>query len=31
MDKTFLTEKVGRLRPSALSEVDDGLRLVLEL
>ncbi len=31
VDKTFLTERVGRVAPRLLSEVDDGIRLVLEL
>ena len=31
VDKAFLTERVGRIAPRLLSEVDDGIRLVLEL
>ena len=31
VDKTFLTERVGRLNPRLLAEVDDGLRLVLSI
>ena len=31
IDKSFLNEKVGRLPPSTLSAVDDGLRLALGL
>jgi mRNA interferase MazF len=31
VDKTFLTERVGRIAPRLLSEVDDGMRLVLDL
>lgn len=31
IDKTFLTERVGRLKPGLLARVDDGLRLALSL
>lgn len=31
VDKIFLTERIGRLNPRLLSEVDDGLRLVLSI
>ena len=31
VDKTFLTERIGRLTPRLLAEVDDGLRLVLSI
>ena len=31
VDKTFLTEKVGRLSASKLREVESGIRLVLSL
>ena len=31
VDKTFLTERIGRLNPRLLTEVDDGLRLVLSI
>jgi len=31
VNKTFLTEKVGRLTPAQIQEVDAGLRLVLAL
>ena len=31
VDKTFLTERVGRLNPRLLAEVDDVLRLVLSI
>lgn len=31
LDKRFLTNKVGRLSPKLLQEVDEGLRLVLSL
>lgn len=31
IDKTFLTERVGRLNPRLLAAVDDGLRLALSL
>lgn len=31
IDKSFLTEKAGRVPQSAMSAVDDGLRLVLAL
>lgn len=31
LDKHFLTEKAGRISPSKLREVDEGLRLVLAL
>ena len=31
VDKTFLTERMGRLNPRLLAEVDDGLRLVLSI
>ena len=31
VDKTFLTERVGKLNPRLLAEVDDGLRLVLSI
>lgn len=31
VDKTFLKERIGRLSPRLLHEVDDGLRLVLSL
>ena len=31
VDKTFLTERIGRLSPRLLAEVDDGLRLVLSI
>lgn len=31
VDKTFLTERIGRLNPRLLADVDDGLRLVLAI
>ena len=31
VDKTFLTQRIGRLTPRLLAEVDDGLRLVLSI
>jgi len=31
LDKTFLSERVGRLQPAKLREVDEGVRLVLAL
>ena len=31
VDKSFLTERIGRLNPRLLAEVDDGLRLVLSI
>jgi len=31
VDKTFLTQRIGRLNPRLLAEVDDGLRLVLSI
>jgi len=31
LDKTFLSELVGRLQPAKLREVDEGVRLVLAL
>jgi len=31
VDKTFLRERIGRLNPRLLAEVDDGLRLVLSI
>jgi mRNA interferase MazF len=31
LDKDFLTEKLGRLGPKPMSDVEDGLRLVLGL
>lgn len=31
VDKTFLTERIGRVSTKLLAEVDDGLRLVLSL
>ncbi len=31
VDKTFLTERIGRLNPRLLAEVDAGLRLVLSI
>ena len=31
VDKTFLTERIGRLNPRLLAEVDVGLRLVLSI
>ncbi|MGH8634643.1 MAG: type II toxin-antitoxin system PemK/MazF family toxin [Burkholderiales bacterium] len=31
VDKSFLTERVGRLNPQLLAEIDDGLRLVLSI
>ncbi|MFM9886414.1 MAG: type II toxin-antitoxin system PemK/MazF family toxin [Burkholderiales bacterium] len=31
IDKSFLTEKVGRVPPSTMSAIDDGLRLALAL
>ena len=31
IDKTFLTERVGRVPPALLASVDDGLRLALSL
>jgi mRNA interferase MazF len=31
VDKTFLTERIGRLNPRLLAEVDHGLRLVLSI
>jgi mRNA interferase MazF len=31
LDKSFLTERVGKLAPRLLATVDDGIRLVLSL
>jgi len=31
VDKSFLTQRIGRLPPRLLAEVDDGLRLVLSI
>jgi len=31
VDKSFLTERIGRLNPRLLAEVDDGLRLALSI
>ena len=31
LDKTFLTERIGRISTSLLASVDDGLRLALSL
>lgn len=31
LDRRFLLERIGRLPPQALDEVEDGVRLVLEL
>jgi mRNA interferase MazF len=31
IDKSFLTERVGRVPPASMSEVDEGLRLALAL
>lgn len=31
IDKSFLTQRVGRVPPEAMSEVDEGLRLALAL
>ena len=31
VDKTFLTQRIGRLSPRLLAEVDDGLRLVFTI
>jgi mRNA interferase MazF len=31
IDKTFLEERVGRLSPEQMSELEDGLKLVLSL
>ena len=31
VDKTFLSQRIGRLNSRALAEVDDGLRLVLSI
>jgi mRNA interferase MazF len=31
VDKSFFTERIGRLNPRLLDEVDEGLRLVLSL
>lgn len=31
IDKSFLTERVGRVPQAAMSEIDDGLRLALAL
>lgn len=31
IDKAFLTEKIGRLTPTQLAAVDDGLRMALSL
>jgi mRNA interferase MazF len=31
IDKSFLTERVGRAPPASMSVIDDGLRLALEL
>ena len=31
IDKTFLTERVGRVAPALLGSVDDGLRMALSL
>lgn len=31
VDKSFLTERVGRLAPRQLADVDEGLRLVLSV
>ena len=31
LDKSFITEKIGRLNPSQLGELDEGLRLILSI
>ena len=31
IDRSFLIERVGKLSPAKLSEIEDGLRLVLSL
>lgn len=31
LDRSYLTERVGRLRPTQIETLDDGLRLVLSL
>jgi mRNA interferase MazF len=31
VDKSILTQRVGRIPPRLLAEVDDGIRLVLSL
>ena len=31
LDKSFLTEQIGKLNQSVMAEVDDGLRLVLNI
>ncbi len=31
LDKSFLTERVAKIDPSVMREIDDGLRLVLSL
>lgn len=31
LDKSFLTERVAKINPSVMREIDDGLRLVLSL
>ena len=31
VDKSFLTERIGRLSPRILADVDDGLRLVFSI
>lgn len=31
VDRSFLTEKAGRLRPKTMRSIEDGLRLVLNL
>ena len=31
VDKTFLTQRIGKLNPRLLAEVDEGLRLVLSV
>lgn len=31
LDKSFLTERVSKIDPSVMREIDDGLRLVLSL
>jgi mRNA-degrading endonuclease toxin of MazEF toxin-antitoxin module len=31
VDKSFLTERIGLLRKPLLTEIEDGLRLILDL
>ncbi len=31
LDKSFLTEKIGKLKPKRLLSLEDGIRLVLSL